>query len=397
VLYFVLGRRLAPFEDVYDFFGADMWDDLDLGAEYRHILVPLFVSPFAALVRRLAGTVGVQAALLNAMFGALAVALAFEVFLRLVGQLRAATLLALWYGVSMSQMLFSAVPETYAIGATGIVATYLVCLASLATRRMRFLPWFGVALWTIGITTSNIAQTTVAYAAAARGAADTRRVLRGVALAAAVLATVAALVHTQTRVLDTEPLLTMSAVRDEMADFRASVVAQPSDIGEGGVPYPPYSEVRTATNLASNFFLLGFVGGAPGRMARDEDRIKIEYIGHPLRFAPLGAVAAALWLILWGTGLVANVRAAWRRRDWPPPVFLAALGVIVAGNLLLFTLYNPVEMYLYTLLTAFPILLLGVNGELLRKPRWAVLLAVLVLLAALNNVNVITTMVVDRG
>jgi hypothetical protein len=81
------------------------------------------------------------------------------------------------------------------------------------------------------------------------------------------------------------------------------------------------------------------------------------------------------------------------RTRWPPPGFLVALGVIVAGNMALFMLYNPVEMYLYSLLTAFPILLLGVNGELLRTPRWTALLTVLVVLMLINNVDIVTRMV----
>lgn len=391
LLYFALGSILATLDAVYDYFGADMWVDLDPNAEYRHMLVPIFVEPVVRVVRRLFASVPAQAAALNAAFGALAVALAFQVFLRVVRSSREATLLALLYGVSMSQMLFSSVPETYAIGASGIVATYLVFLVSLATGRLRFLPWFGVALWTVGITTSNVAQTAVAYVAAARRAPGQRRVLRGALLGVAVLASVILFLRFQPGIVGSRPLLSLEALQTEYIDIVSNVVPPP-DPEDEGPPDPPLSEGRSVRLLATNYLLLGFVGGVPGRSPLDDHRTKLEYFGHPLRFTPLGLVAAVLWIVLWLAGVRANLRAARARDAWPPRTFLGATGLIVAGNLLLFTIYNPIEMYLYSLLTTFPILLLGVNGEMLRKPRWAAALAVLVVLMGLNNFDIIGTM-----
>lgn len=394
LVYFGLGCLLAPFESVYDFFGADMWDDLNRGAELRHVLVPLFLKPVTAVVSRLGGAVPVQVAAINAGFGALAVVLSHRVFLLLVRQARAAFLLALLYGVSMSQMVFSSVPETYAIGATGIALTYLVFLGSLRTRRVGFLRWFAVALWTIGITTSNIAQTAVAYVAAARASIGTRRALRGMVLALTLLTAVPALIHVQTRALDTQQLLSLGAAQDEANDFLRYVGPEAAAVEEGeGVPYPPVSEVRSIRLLAANYVMLAFVGGEPGRLARDQDRLKIEYVGHPLRYSLLGLVTVALWLVLWLAGVTANVRATVARDRWPPSAFLGALAIIIAGNLVLFTIYNPFEMYLYSLLTAFPILLAGVNGELVRSRKWMALTAALVVLMAWNNVDIITSMI----
>lgn len=392
VLYFALGGVLARLDLLYDFFGADMWLELEPNAEYRHMLVPAFTEPLAIIIRRLTEVPALRTAALNAAFGALAVALSLQVFLRLVRANLPAFLLALLYGVSMSQLLFSSVPETYAIGAGGIVATHWLFLVSLERRRIALLPWFGVALWTIGITTSNIAQTAVAFAAAGRAATGKWQVRRGVMLTAAVFAAVVVLLPLQSRLLGTRPLLSVGALRAEYVDMVENIVPPPPDPEDDDEPDPPLSEARRPHLLATNYFLLAFVGGEPGRSAASE-RTKLEYFGYPVRLLPVGYAAAALWLVFWVAGLTANLRDASRRTRWPPPHFLSALGVIIVGNLILFTIYNPLEMYLYSLLIAFPILLAGINGELLRSRKWLALLGVLLVLVAFNNVEIITTMI----
>jgi len=393
LLYFALGSILAPLENVFDFFGADMWEDPDRDGEIRHLLVPLFLEPVFLVARQVSMATHTQAAAINAAFGALAVALSYRVFLLLVGFARQAVLLSLFYGVSMSQLLFAAIPETYAIGATGITGTYLVFLVSLSAKRMRFLHWFGVGLWTIGITTSNVAQTTVAYAAAAHETDSPRRALRGMMLVGALLLTVAILLQVQARIFDGRSPLSTEAVRDEFHAFLGYVERPSLNPGGKGVPDSPQGDGRSVKLLAVNYLLLGFVGARPGRTPVEDHVTKLEYFGHPLQFQPLGLAALALWLALWVAGLMANVRSAMAGARWPPPAFFAALGIILVGNMMLFMIYNPREMYLYSLLTTFPILLLGVNGALICRPGWTALLTGLVLLTALNNVDIATAMV----
>ena len=69
---------------------------------------------------------------------------------------------------------------------------------------------------------------------------------------------------------------------------------------------------------------------------------------------------------------------------------LGALLVHVAGYTVLLASYNPPEMYLYTILTSFPIRLLGMNPNLLAGRRWT---AALALLVGYNNVSVLLQMV----
>jgi hypothetical protein len=388
-LYFALGLVLVNTHPRFDFFGADMqkWFGLNMAASAKgsHPLLPLFIEPFAQLVRRLFADPHRQAVALNASFGASAVVLAYQVFLRLVRGRVESGLLALLYGLSMSQLVFGSLPESYSLAACSIIATNLLCLICLEHERLYAPAWIVVGLFSFGVTITNVAATAIAFLAACRVAKVERKAVTAFAYVCSTLAIAIALAGVQTRWLGVRNPFSPGSLEGELEDVDASLLREP---------------MRYSMELGRNLYLLNIVGGYPGatpvqptRSFPDKGRSKIEYFGYPLRFGIFGLGAAAFWLAFWGAGVAANARAFLRRVSATRTVFLATLSIVVAGNMVLHASFNVTEMYLHTLFTSFPILLLAVNPELLGQRRWKAALATLTVLMGVNNITVTLQMI----
>lgn len=380
----------------FELFGADIddWLGLTWSAAFRHPLIPLFLKPFGEIVSRLVGDPVRQGILVNAGFGGTAVGLAYLVFRQLEIRVGTALLLATFYGVSMSQLVFGSLPESYAISACSIVTTFWVFLVSLRQGRLNLLRWIGAGVFSLGVAVATFPQTAVAFAFAMRssGKKGTRRRATTV-FVVAVVAVVVVLLSVQTHWLGQTDLLSAAAMRDEYEDVVDNVsLASRTDrtaatVGE--------QMSWTGWELARNLLLLDFVGGHPGRtvLPETDGRFAIEYVGHPLRFGVAGLMASAMWLPFWVFGVFSNVRGLLTRRSQTHPRIVKALLTIVAGNVLLLAAYNPTEMFLYTPLTAFPILLLAVSPELLARRLWQAIVGILACATTINNVGVLLQMV----
>jgi hypothetical protein len=391
LLYILLGEVLERTAHLYDYFGADPWTASSgaLHPEPRHLLVPLFLEPPAALLTWLGLSRGDAQVGLNAAFGGLGVVLAYYLFRHLLQGRVEAILLAALFGLTMSQLLFAALPETYAVASAGLVAVFLLFARSVAARRVPEGAWFGVALFTVGITTSNLAPVAVLYVLALRASRVPSILGRLLRTAMLFVLVVGGLVVVQGAVLGTGNPISRATLREEWeATVQSVVTPEPGD--------PPHAMARTPRELGRNLLLFGFVGGMPGRTVSpdpSDTKIKIEYFRHPTRFTTIGVAAVGLWLLLWASGFVRNAVAAWRRENSPEPLYLLGVVVVVAGHGLLITVYNPGEMFAYTPLILFPLLLLGTHRGILERAGGRTLLAAVVALAASNNVMVLLQMV----
>ena len=164
-LYRAVGLRLVGVESRFEFFGSDVdnWFGLARDAEPRHPLIPLFIAPLVPLIRYAVVGPAQEAVFLNALFGATAVALACQVFRRLLVGAVESILLTLLFGLSMNQVMAGSVPETYALSACAITGTYLLFLASLRRRGVNMLAWTTTALVALGVTVSTVPQVGVTF------------------------------------------------------------------------------------------------------------------------------------------------------------------------------------------------------------------------------------------
>jgi hypothetical protein len=329
---------------------------------------------------------GTGAIVVNAAFAAFAVVLAHRTFRRLLQNGVQATLLAALFGLSMSQLAFGAIPETYAIATAGIVAVFLVFLTDLESGRVSPGAWFGVALFAVGVTTSSLAPVGVLFTLIVFATRQRRPVLRIADAALLLLIAMVSLLRFQSALLGTRNPIHQTILLDEIHDIEQKVLKpSPED--------PPYGPARTPRELGRNILLLDFVAGYPGRTSLPTSLVKLEYFGYPVRFSPLGFAAAGLWLILWTAGLLTNIRGLVRGDSWPNRYYWGAVMVVVAGDGLLLALYNPVEMYLYTPLILFPVLLLGVSRAAFSYRAYRFALAALVVVLGANNLMVIQQMI----
>jgi hypothetical protein len=235
------------------------------------------------------------------------------------------------------------------------------------------------------VTTSNLAPAAVLYGLALVQARRPRPILALLLGTVVFLGTLVTLVQVQRAALGTRNPFDAEVLREELEDVRRDVLGQGEEHS--------HRQARTPSELGRNLFVLDFVAAVPGRTPLNGTSVKLEYSLQPLRFNPIGLAGLAAWLLLWGSGLLRNVRALVRRDEWPPRFYYLGLGIVVAGNGVLLTLYNPGEMYLYTPLILLPVLLLGINRDLLRTGPGMALLAGTAGLFALNNLTVILAMI----
>jgi hypothetical protein len=342
-----------------------------------HPLAVLLFNPFGSLLRSVLAALGVEsaarlaAALLCALAGAAAVAL-FRVLLdRLLVPAPHAMLWALVYGLSASQVFFSAVPESYALSAASLVLVFVVASSTKPLGRTRVL----AGVLSFGVTATNL----VAVAFARLTALDPREPLRSLLRAGGhlgvVLGVSAGLALVQKAVYPTsEPFFRPSGVIGFYA-LDAHLEAEP-----GFWP-------RRAAAVVSHVL---FAGLAPPRLHVDPDAPQ----GAAVDFAPVAlaeptAVGLTHWS-LWVVLLVQAARGLWRRarttggRD---PV-CAALALWLAFQVALHMVFGR-SLFLYSAHWVFAVVALAAAGLRERPLTGARTTAwILAALAALQGLGV---------
>ncbi|MBR3582121.1 MAG: hypothetical protein IKO01_01590 [Kiritimatiellae bacterium] len=351
-----------------------------------HPLYVLLVNPWGALAAERSGSEVDAAVLLNSLMGAAGVALGFLFFWLLAGRLADAVLLAALFGLSASQWILSAVPETPTLAVCSLLVTYILFLRTLRTGRSRLPAWIPAGVFSLGVTTTNFAQTAICFAIAdflvSRPRGWRRSALRLVAFLSGVLAVAAALAVLQRALYPSSNLFFLpDAFREDM-DFASLQVLR--------------SPLPVAVQLFKNFAWIDFIAPDPVLHPLPQHKLPGVTFSTATDFALPGILATVLWFGLW----LASAPGALRRRgtagnaEAPRPVLLPlAVGLLlcVAFNLLLHSVYGVgekgrIEYFLYTGNFTFPVLALWAL-PVVRSGRAAVraLLLALVVCTGLGN------------
>jgi hypothetical protein len=356
-LYATLARLLAGapvyFTNNNVFFGADHLEPIQdwprLVGEFRHEgahpLAILLLHPPAALLAwmlksDLRGVLG-----LTTLCGAVSVALCYAACSLWQQDPVRSLAPTLVFGLSMSQLIFSSVPETYApIGAI-LALTYWLLVVGLTGGRVGVGAWLAAGVLALGLLLTALIQPLVAFAAVV----GVR--LRGwrrawpwfVGYAVLVLSVAALLSLLQQRLFPGTELFFMGRTYAEQAEF----------VDLARVTAAPLAALRS---VASTFLLLDWIGVAPTPVVRgDNPDLFFAYTANELQYGWLGNAAALLWVVLLGDGMVQNVRTRVGR------AYLFTLGAIILANAILYSVFNPDEMFLYSTTATLPVLLIGVS------------------------------------
>lgn len=404
VLYAWLGFRVVKLYPQVELFGSDMddWIGLQIAgdgrlktfatvATFRHPLVPLLALPVLSLVRTVVADPVGQAVVTNAVFGAVAVGLGYYVLLLTGLRRSAATGFAALTGLSMSYAVFGSMPETYAMTIAAIAAIYLLMIVSLVRRRFSVIAWTAMLVCSAGVALATIANALVALAGAwwlLRKSVGCRAVATTVATAGFLLV---GGVKVQHWLLGTEDVASLQSWREERRDLGENLAITASPIPmtmPGGRLERTLDDARELVRIG---LIASVVGPEPIRTLRPGQTTKIEYFGYPLRFRWTGAGAIVLWVPLCATGISARLRPRTRplRHEW---VWQSGIAVVLCGYAALLVAYNPREMFLYTSLWTFTLILACAAPGLYTRRLWTVGLWGLVVLVGVSNVSTIIKM-----
>lgn len=320
------------------------------GAHYRTQLHPLFVlllNPLGLLLRGGLRALGLEpsgrlaAILLTSAAGATGVALLFAWLRRLLAPGPSPLLWTLVFGLSSSQMVFSAIPESFVFSGLGLLAVFLVVCDPGRSAALRL----GTSVACFGMAQSNIAAVFAARADALwKGG-------RGAALrAASSLAVATVLVTVPLAALQlwiyprTVPFYAWGAVAegDRLSVFR------PSSVGDA---------LAHAADLSAHLALFNLAAPRLEVQGAGSEYPTVDFPGlswtafRPAGLAHLGPWAALLGLA--GLGLVSAHRVL------DPPVRAVALWL--AANTALHSVFG-VSLFLYSCQWTFAVVVLAALG-----------------------------------
>jgi hypothetical protein len=346
------------------------------GAHYRTQVHPLFVlllNPLGVLLRGGLRALGMghsgrlAAILLTAAAGATAVALLFVWLRRTSAPGFRPLLWTLVFGLSSSQLVFGALPETYAFSGLSLVAVVLAVAdpgRSVALRLAASIASFGMAL-------NNIAMVFLARADALWTRGRLVALLGATRLAVATVIATVPLAAVQLWIYPrTVPFYAWGGMaQDDRLSFY-----HPTSIGDALARGAEVGAHLCLFNLAAP--RLEIQGAGTGHPTVD-----FPSASWPA-FRPAGLGHAGLWALLLG---LAALGLASSRAELTPPV--RAVGLWLATNAALHCVFG-VSLFLYSCQWTFAVVALGAIGS----EAWAksapsrprVLLAALVLVVALQ-------------
>lgn len=354
-----------------------------------HPIYVLMVNPWGALAAKLAGSEVDAAVLLNSFMGAAAVALGFLFFWLRTKRLPDAALLASLFGLSASQLILSSVPDTPSLAACSLLVTYILFLRALGSGRLRLPVWILAGVFSLGVTTTNLAQTVICFVIG-DFAVNGRRGLRHLAvrllgLLGGILAITALLALLQRAIYPSSNLFFLPEAYREDMDYASLLVLRS--------PWP------VVVQLFKNFSWLNFIAPFPATHALHWHKLPGVTFAGSLDFSVPGIAGSVLWFGLW-IALAALALGALRRRR--SEAAARNIGLPLAVGLLLCLLFNlmlhsiygvgekgRIEYFLYT--GNFTFLVLALWSLPLARPGKAVraLLLALVFCMGFNNLLVL--------
>ena len=373
-LHFRVPRLYARLDLVFDADVPSRIIDLTRvgGAHYRTQVHPLFVlvlNPLGLLLRAGLRALGIEpsgrlaAMLLTSAAAAAGVALLF-VWLRRTSAGGPALLWALLFGLSASQMVFGALPETGVFSALSLLAVFFVVSdpgRSAALRLAASVGCFGMAL-------TNIGAVFVARADALWNEGWRRAVRAAASLAVVAVVATAPLAALQLWIYPrTVAFYDWSGLaRDDHLSFY-----RPSSVGDGLSHLADLGAHLVLFNLAAPRLE---IHGQPARPTVDYPRVSWS------AFRPAGLAHAGLWIAILASSALGLLSS---RHSWKPPI--RAVFLWLAMNAALHSVFG-LSLFLYSCQWTFAVVAfaaLGADawaGEASARRRVVLVVLVLVVL-----------------
>lgn len=389
VFYIYLGFTLARaevFQDMDILFELDVprvINDLTNFSEghhrtYVHPIYVLLVNPLGSFLHLLTGTQTGAAMMINSFLGALGVSLAFTFFYLFGGPLFNSLLLALVFGLSMSQIILFASPETGSLAVVSLLLTYILFLYGLQKKQLPWKWWVFAGVLTLGVTTTNFVQTFIAFSLLSfvlykENVSFIRLGANIVRYGFWVLGITAGLALIQKVIYPNSSLFFLPAAYAEESGYASLLVLE--------------EPLLVAGQELKQFFLVNFIAPFPDTFAMPERGTVGVTFSSSWNYSAVGYVALALWVGVLIFGMVKS----WSYRKLMP--FFLGITLCLLFNLLLHSIYGvgekgKIEYLVYA--GNFSFLIMAFLSPFARSSsRWiTILLLVLIVLMGVNNLLV---------
>jgi hypothetical protein len=352
-----------------------------------HPLFMIFFNPAGEILQRLTNSDISTAIILNSLFGAAGVCLAYCVFFLIMKNNRRAVLFAVIYGVSAGQLFHAVIPETYAFSGFSLLCTWYLFIWSIREKKIILPLWILCGIFSIGVTTTNIIQTLICLIVACgfvHGFKPARTVISKAVFFLLCTVGIAIILSMIQRIIYpmTNPFFIPGAYKEEFNYVSLTILRDP---------------VLVLNHLARVMLLVSYMAPIPGTFLLPEVKTPIVSLESSVSFTPAGLAAVILWSGILVGAIFSTLRKATRNRPftWNETAYQA-------GGFLLCLLFNvslhvfygvpqigPVQFFLYS--GNFVFLLPGILAIMMRRNNtWVdIPLAALALCMLVNNMQVI--------
>ena len=351
-----------------------------------HPLFVMMVNPLGTLLTRLTQSGILTARILNSVFGAFGVALAFFFFLRYSRETIDALLLASLFGVSTSQLFLSSIPDTISLAVCSLILTYILFYFSLKSKKIYFLWWFLAGMFSLSVTTTNFAQTAICFFIASLNSSSEKKLLKSVwasvKYGVVVLTAAIGLSLIQKVIYPTTDLFFLPQAYEAEFVYASTLIFQRSRY--------------VVVHLIKNFLMSNIAAPAPMIFEIHGLENPGVTFGASHDYSWIGWVVVILWL---GLMLFSVLKILLEKKNLP---FYLGLAACLLFNFLLHAFYGVtekrIELFLYTGNLTF--LLITPLAEVFlpgREKLTRVVLVLFILLMAINNILVMKTLIQALG
>ena len=358
------------------FFSADHLEALKGWVPFHkgvHPLILIFVVPLTKLCRFLLNDAVLAGIVVNVGFGILGCWLAFLAFWKLVGNTLDSLIYTLFFGLTGSQWIFSAVPDSYALGAVSVIFPFLLLILCIKNQKPYLPLWVLAGILSFGVTITNFGTTLICFCAAMSSLNTKGKFLRTLMFICIVLGLVTVLNYWQLHYYPDSKLWYQPAEYSYEAQYMdfAALLESPGKI---------------VAEVLKNFFVFNVVLGEPTIWPLKRGGMGWSFYQQFRIFPAWGIPALALWLFVLGTGMMEK---ASRHRRYP--LFWASC-LSIAWNLAIHLVYGVKEMFLYSGHFTFPLILLSIHWEAKNDWKRRIAFVLLIICLGLNNLSVLKLM-----
>jgi hypothetical protein len=264
----------------------------------------------------------------------------------------------------MSQLVFSTIPETYAMAGLSVILSFTLLAVSLKQRQLMFPLWVVVGVISFGLLITNVLQTLICFVIAVRGVIP-REDRRSQVLAFSILMAIGAV-----GLAILQRLIFPGA---ELFFVPTAMLTSTEYIGVNSL-----GAWRIVSEIWSNMGFLSIVGCTPTVITEPSGIQSLTYFGgwHA------GVLAVFCGVTLCGLFLV-SLRSWWTELSDRP--FAAALILGFGVNVVIHLFYGTNELFLYSCNYTFPVVALVVFAPAARHLWYRIGLTILTCLLIINN------------